>query len=50
MKISVKPPISDTKFLTSISSMSGISMSSKTPGRDLEDGESLDKVPKVGSS
>ena len=49
MKLSVKLTIGDSKILTPSPSMSGTSKSSKTPGRDLEDFKSLDKVPEVTS-
>ena len=49
MKLSVKLPVGVPNNLTPSPTRSGTSMSSKTPGRDLEDRLSLDKVPKVGS-
>ena len=49
MKLSVKLSIDDPIILTLFPPRSGTSMSSKTPGRDLEDRLSLDKVPEVGS-
>ena len=49
MKLSVRLLIDDPKILTPSPHMSGTSMSSKTPGWDLEDRLSLDKVPEVGS-
>ena len=49
MKLSVKLPVGVPNILTPTPPRSGTSMSSKTPGRDLEDRLSLDKVPEVGS-
>ena len=49
MKLSVKLPIVASYMLIPSSSMSGTSKSSKTPGWDFVDMESLDKVPEVTS-
>ena len=49
MKLSVKLPVGAPNILTPYLPRSGTSMSSKTPGRDLEDRLRLDKVPEVGS-
>ena len=42
MKLSVNLPIGDPNILTPADPRSGVSMSSKTPGRVLEDRLSLD--------
>ena len=49
MNLSVKLPVGVPNILTKPPFRSGTFMSSKTPGRDLEDRLSLDKVPEVGS-
>ena len=49
MKLSVKLPMDIMSTLTSSPVPSRTSMSSKTPGRDLEDRWSLDEVPDVRS-
>ena len=49
MILSVKLLMDIMSTLTSSQPPSRTSMSSKTPGRDLEDRWSLDKVPDVGS-
>ena len=49
MKLSQKLLKDDPFNLTPLPGSSGASISSKTPGRDLEDGWSLDRVPDVGS-
>ena len=49
MKLSVKLPMDIMSTLTSSPAPSRTSMSSKTPGRDLEDMWSLEEVPDVGS-
>ena len=49
MKLSVKLPWDILSTLTPPLSPSITSLSSKTPGRDLEDRWILDKVPDVGS-
>ena len=50
MKLPRKLPRDITSTLTLSPVASRTSMSSKTPGRDLEDRWSLDEVPDVGSS
>ena len=49
MKLSVKLSWDIMITLTPSPAPSRISLSSKTPGRDLEDWWSLDEVPDVGS-
>ena len=49
MKLSVKLLMDITSTLTPSQAPSRTSISSKTPGRDLEDRWSLDEVPDVGS-
>ena len=49
MKLSVKLPWDILGTLTPSLASSITSLSSKTPGRDLEDRWSLDKLPDVGS-
>ena len=49
MKLSVMLPRDIMSTLTPSPALSSTFMSSKTPGRDLEDRWSLDEVPDVGS-
>ena len=49
MKLLEKLLKDDSYHLTPPPGSSGTSMSSKTPGRDLEDMGILDRVPDVGS-
>ena len=49
MKLSQKLLKDDPYHLTQTADSSGTSMSSKTPGKDLEERGSLDKVSDVGS-
>ena len=49
MKLTDKLLRDDPCHLTPLPGSSGTSMSSKTPGRDLEDRWSLDRVSDVGS-
>ena len=49
MKLSVKLPWDILVTLTPYLASSRTSLSSKTPGRDLEEMKSLDKVPDVKS-
>ena len=48
MKISQEFPKTAPSYLTQSPGSSGTSMSSKTPGRDFRDSESLDRAPDVG--
>ena len=49
MKLTGKPMMDNMSTLTQSPAPSRTSMSSKTPGRDLEDKWNLDEVPDVGS-
>ena len=49
MKLLVKLPRDILRILTPSLAPSRTSLSSKTPGRDIEDMQSLDKLPDVGS-